>query len=310
MHLPMGQYRYDTFHLNEGSVVHVRAEILHPPKHSDDGPGATNIYILQGYHTLQELEAKRQNSDVAGLEDFRGRSVWKRYVGYSEVTELEYAVPASDYYTVVYDNAAPGHTTTHLEVTVTVQMATHYLPQYARPICSARDTTVPNGCAWVFTNDQDRQRVASTCIVVKAVSPPQQDPSDNTMATTSTQDEAAATAEDVTTDDDDNDNPSTTKQDSSGIASDASRPTVVDVDIDDSQTVIVQVDAPIGSARLVLLALLPIMVGAVLWFLENGQKCIHHRPRPSRDHSSTGNTAMASSSVNERMPLKGSNNWA
>ena len=322
INLDMGQYEYDYFHLNQGSIVHVQATITHPSKH--DGPGATNIYILQGYHTLEALETKRQNSDVAGLEDFRGKSVWKRFVGYSGSTDLEFTVPASDYYIIVYDNAAPGHTSTHLQVSVTVQMATHYLPQYSRPICSAADVAASNGCAWYFANDQDRQRVGSTCIIVKAVTPQlskqlnndQLDTTnevDNNISSSSSNINIIASAteqspEDGPTDDDSDNNDD---NDAGKIVVDTSNTgdgssPKVDLEVDDSQVVIVQIDAPIGSAKLIFLTLLPIIIVTVLWFLENGQKCIQLQKQKGRCCFRKRRRQTVSSSVDERAPLKGS----
>jgi hypothetical protein len=310
-HLTMGSYEYDYFHLNEGSIVHVEATITHPSK-QHDGPGATNIYILQGYHTLEALETKGENSDVAGLEDFRGKSVWKRFVGYSGSTDLEFTVPASDYYIIVYDNAAPGRTTTHLQVSVTVQMAAHFLPQDSRPICSAKDSAVPRGCAWYFSNDQDRQRVGSTCIIVKAVSPQLNKQLNNQLDTANEIDNnfnnnnnnaaAAAATENAPSEDQTTDDAITVGTSNTG---DGSSPKV-DLEVDDSQVVIVQIDAPVGSAKLIFLALLPIIIVTGLWFLENGQKCIQLQKQKGRCCFRKRRRQTVSSSVDERTPLNGS----
>lgn len=273
--LGMNEYQYEDFHLNQGSVLSISAQLVEEEEnknnqnhnattatmdnsHKNDvqqqqhrhdgmngGLGATNIYILQGYHALQELETRPNNIDVTGIENFRGRSIEKRYMSYAgSAAELQYTIPTSDYYIVVYENAAP-RSTTNVKVTLTVHMATHYLSDVARPICSTNNTSArqKNGCAWIFNNDQDRQRVASTCIIAKAISPQLTRQIQN--QTTIANGEAAGSPN-------------------------------FDVSVEASQTVIVQVHAPLGSTRLVLLAVAPLLVVLIVWFLENGQRCLQH----------------------------------
>jgi hypothetical protein len=255
--------------------------------------GATNIYILQGYQTLRELETKRNNIDVTRMENFRGRSIEKRYMANAGSAELDYTVPASDYYIVVYDNAAPGRST-NVQVSITVQVATHYLSDLARPICSAQDTVAPHGCAWIFTNDQDRQRVASTCIIAKAVSP-QLTQQVQQQSDTSSVDQSTAVATDT---------------DGTDANTNSALPKF-DMSVNESQTVIVQVHAPLGSTRLWVLALVPIAVLIMLWFLENGQRCIQHvrrngwQLRPPQQQGSERMRPVA----NETTPLNNKSKW-
>ncbi|KAG7362043.1 hypothetical protein IV203_025709 [Nitzschia inconspicua] len=305
IHLEMEQYQYRYFHLNRGSVLKISVRLVQPPTtttpHSNNSKnhkaattpiqsqtlGATNIYILQGYHTLKELETQPNTIDITRAENFRGRSIEKRYLAFAGSLEMDYTVPSSDYYIVVFDNAAPGRST-NLQVSITVQMATHYLSDMARPICPAKDTITPGGCAWIFTNDQDRQRVASTCIIAKAVSPLlTQQVQSQTNDTTTTK---------TTTSNNDNKLPK------------------FDMAIDDSQTVIVQVHAPLGSTRLILAALAPIAILCIVWFWENGQRCIQHlrrngggwfsrRQQRQRQQQPRMGKGLATTTTNETTPL-------
>jgi hypothetical protein len=261
------QYEFEYFHLNEGSILQVHAELVAPPSShhksiqmGGGGLGATNIYILQGFHDLHELETNPR----ALMHDFRGKSIEKRFLAFSGALDLEYVVTDSDYYIIIYDNAAPGRAT-NLQVSVTVRMATHYLSEVSRPICSAKNTMFPHGCAWTFTNDQDRQRVASTCIIAKAVSPRLNQEIQNQLAATIYRDvdDVADTANEGSG--------------SVGVTNSAGnqQPRLV-VPMEESQSVIVEVHAPLGSTRFVVLALAPIIILATIWFLENGQRCIQH----------------------------------
>jgi hypothetical protein len=166
----------------------------------------------------------------------------------------------------VYDNAAPGRSTS-LQVSLSIQLATHYLSDIVRPICSAKDTHLAQGCTWVFTNDQDRQRVASTCIISKAVSSQltqklqSQGVSHPAVGDESTQSDGA---------------------DALGESNSNNELPRVDFSLQESQSVIVQVHAPFGSPRLILLTLAPIVVLFTLWFLENGTGCMQHVRRNNR----------------------------
>jgi hypothetical protein len=274
IHLQMNQCHYEYFHLNQGSILKISANLVppqtiqkkknHQSEHSTadlQGLGATNIYILQGYHSLQDLVAKPTCMDLTGLQNFRAKSVKKRYVANERTAELDYTVPASDYYIVVYDNAAPGQST-NLQVSLTVQMATHHLSDIARPICSTKDTLGSKGCTWVFTNDQDRQRVASTCIIAKAVSPQLTQVLQSQVASHTAQGDGSPPR---TGPDADSDN-----SNSNYVLPN------VDLSIQESQSVIVQVHAPFGSFRLIILTIAPIAVLLIFWFLENGQRSIQH----------------------------------
>jgi hypothetical protein len=309
IHLGMDQYQYEYFHLNKGSILKISAKLLPPPPPPQTNNnmkknlqseyftadtqrlGATNI--LQGYHTLQDLVAKSSNIDVTGLQNFRAKSVKKRYIANDLTAELDYIIPTSDYYVVVYDNAAPGRSTI-LQVSLTVQMATHYLSNVARPICSAKDTLVSKGCSWDFTNDQDRERVASTCIIAKAVS---------SQLTQELQSQVAnhTGQGDETTPHDDSDNDSDSNSKNHVLPK-------IDLSVQEIQSVIVQVHAPYGSPRLILLSLAPIAVLLSLWFLENGQRCIQHVRQNGRSIGQQSslpisNKRMLSTADNERTPL-------
>jgi hypothetical protein len=158
------EYQYDYFHLNAGSVVTVEAS---------QQTGAINIYLLKGIASLKALET---NDGVSSSQNFRGRSILKRFSGNRGSTILTYEIQHADFYIVIYDNAAT--TTTQTTKLVTVTVATHSLKN-KKPVCSAADTI--NGCKWAWDNNaSDRKRIASSCIIVKAVS--------SSMETTTTDD--------------------------------------------------------------------------------------------------------------------------
>jgi hypothetical protein len=285
IHLDVYEYAYDYFHLNQGSIIQLSARVLpdkKQPPTNDVASGATNLYILKGYHTLEALETKKSNQDVSGLQDFRGKSILKRFLGHGGSTVIEYTVPTSDYYIFVYDNAAPGRST-ELDVSLSVKMAAHYLPDPTlRPICRVEDTAKRHGCAWIFTNDQDRQRVASTCIIVKAVSPKLDEKLQQWNATTMSEEANAA------------------------VTPGGAVPPTVDLELDDSQVVIVQVDAPVGSTKFILLASLPIILLVSIWFLENGQKCIllcRRRRRNNIMNDNNSNHSKLAQAADETTPL-------
>eukprot|EP00529_Nitzschia_sp_RCC80_P022033 CAMPEP_0113516166 /NCGR_PEP_ID=MMETSP0014_2-20120614/41385_1 /TAXON_ID=2857 /ORGANISM="Nitzschia sp." /LENGTH=497 /DNA_ID=CAMNT_0000412887 /DNA_START=109 /DNA_END=1599 /DNA_ORIENTATION=+ /assembly_acc=CAM_ASM_000159 len=256
------QYEYDFFHLNEGSIITVDATI---EENHDSGNGTTsnhhgtggavNIYILQGYDALTSLVSGGGTTNV-GFQNFRGASIFKQYFGNAPGqteprTHVEYPVMASDFFVVVYDNAAPG--VTRLDVMVSVRLATHYL-ESKLPICSANVTA--NGCSWAMMNSADRQRIKSTCLLVKAVSHKEYQ-----QEIQQKQELAQLPGS------------SSGSGSQSGGAGGGS-----DLELDDTHVVLVEVDARLGSDVLILLACVPLAVVIVLLTMEENclTRCIFY----------------------------------
>jgi hypothetical protein len=152
------EYQYDYYFLNAGSVVTVEAS---------QQTGASNIYLLKGIEYLKAFETLETDAGVAS-EYFQGQSILTRISGNGDSTILTYEVQHADAYIFVYDNDPWTWTwQTKIQVDVTVTVATHSL-ENKKPVCSAADTI--NGCKWAWDNASDRQRIPSSCIIVKAVS--------------------------------------------------------------------------------------------------------------------------------------------
>jgi hypothetical protein len=89
--LAQGDYQYDYFYLNKGSSIEVTL---------NQNKGATNLLILRG---LDNIENKSEND---GPDAFIRKAVLKRYAGAGQTAHLQYVVPESDTFVVVYDNAS------------------------------------------------------------------------------------------------------------------------------------------------------------------------------------------------------------
>lgn len=152
------QYQYDFYHLNAGSKISL--DLF-------QGKGATNIYLLRGYSALKSLQKDSLNA-ASSYQDFRAKSILKRYSGPGGETTFTYEVTEPDFYILVYDNAASLPIPSKLMVQLTIQLATHIMPE-AKCICDAK-ATQDGGCIWRLTSERDRRRVQSSCIIVKAVS--------------------------------------------------------------------------------------------------------------------------------------------
>jgi hypothetical protein len=275
MKLRYEEYQYDYFHLNAGSIITIDA-VLKGKK------GSTNIYILKGYDALASLEhGGGANTD---FQNFRGTSILKRFLGNAEGqtephTHVEFTVPTSDFYIVVYDNASSGPT--KLDVTVTVRLATHYL-ESQRPICTANETI--HGCTWDIMNSADVQRIRSTCILVKAVSHKE------------TRQEAMQ------------------KEEQSQLPGNGPPPPGqseseqnIALELDDGQVVLVQVDAQLGSKSFILLACLPFLVLICLICSEENRLARFIRCLCCRGcgDSNDDGRSRGHQSVEETIPLKG-----
>lgn len=238
--MDMEGYQYDYFHLNQGSVLSVDARLQSLTS------GTINLYLLQGYHALASLE------EHDSVQDFRGESILKRFLGQGGSTVMEYTVPSSDYYIVVYDNAAAG--VTKLDVAITVQMATHSLPDSEPPICTAHDAMTVSaadgggGCRWPLSSNDDRQRIAGMCLIVKAVSAKLEKAEERQHQS----------------------GPIPPSPPGEGPPGGDSGPPKLPLDFDDVQVVVVQVDAPLGSPMLLLLTVLPLVVMLGAWLMNHG----------------------------------------
>jgi hypothetical protein len=271
MKLNYQQYQYNHFHLNAGSIIAVDATLL-------GGKGAVNIYILQGYDALASLMSGGGTANT-GFQDFRGTSIFKQFLGTGTGqtephTHVEYTVPSSDYYIVVYDNASSGRT--RLDVIVTVRLATHYLESQL-PICTANDTIA--GCTWVITNPTDRQRIKSTCLLVKAVSHKEKQ-----QEVQQKQELAQLPGR--------NDNPAANIGD--GIS----------LELDDNHVVVVEVDAPLGSELLIGLACIPFL--ALIVFLSLEENCLARSINYVCCAGRRRITNKTDMNTEERIPLKSS----
>ena len=146
-----GDYEYDYYHLNQGSLISLNAQTQQ---------GQANIYLLKGVHSLKTLQ-----TSIGGKHDFRRESILKHFLGTSHTT-LKYEVPESDFYVLAYQNNI--FTPTKFAVQLDIDVSTHYLQNHY-PICSYNTTKSKVGCFWKLDNDNDRTRVANSCIIAKAV---------------------------------------------------------------------------------------------------------------------------------------------
>jgi hypothetical protein len=152
------EYKFDYYHLNAGSKIVL--DLF-------QGKGSTNIYLLQGYSALNSLQ-QDSAAKVSSYQDFRGKSIVKRFSGPGGETTFTYDVTEPDFYILVYDNAASLPIPSKFMVQLTIERTTHVMPD-AKCVCSAKDTQ-DGGCLWTITSDRDRWRVQGSCIIIKAVS--------------------------------------------------------------------------------------------------------------------------------------------
>jgi hypothetical protein len=150
------QFAYDSFHLNAGSTIMVDAH-QHYHQH-----GLTNIYLLRGFRHLEALKHHEESS-----YDFRAHSIRKGLVGQGGAT-LRYQVEEDDFYIVVYSNDSWESKASHLNIIVTITLATHSL-ENKTPVCTAHQT-MNDGCFWDLLNNRERRQLALSCLVAKAVS--------------------------------------------------------------------------------------------------------------------------------------------
>jgi hypothetical protein len=182
-------YQYDYFHLNVGSqlTVDLRQQM-----------GSVNIYLLQGYgqlKKLQKLQQRQANTMDSGSgdtsHDFRATSILKRFSGRGGQTTFTYQVhDKADFFVLVYENLTPSllsSTTllsandgeedkdkgdiaslTQFTVNLSIDMTTYLLPA-GRMVCDVL-ATYAGKCIWVLRTNDDRRRVAESCVIVKAVS--------------------------------------------------------------------------------------------------------------------------------------------
>lgn len=227
------QYTYDSFHLNAGSHLTVDVQ---------QDTGACNIYLLQGYGQWKQLQ-QADRGDGTHFHDFRATSILKRYSAEGGRTTFTYPVPndQSDFYMVVYENASTttsvpsaSAASSHMTIRLHVDMTKHLLPK-GRELCNVQDT-YDGGCFWELRTPEDRRRVSSSCLIVKAVL---HDPT-----ATHDDDTAVAAVDDTTT---------TTTTTSGGDSSS-----------DDHRRVQVQLVSKIGSKTLIWAMSLPIWIFLLL----------------------------------------------
>jgi hypothetical protein len=147
LHLGTGDYQYDYFFLNKGSVLNLD---FHQTK------GATNIFILRGESNLQRLEGYTDDDDDDHL---RRQALKKRYVaeGGHSSGSLQYTAKQNNVYMIVYDNVSPA-TTGIISVHYTITLTTYNL-HGQEPVCDESVDT----CSIDLPN---RRR----CILVQAIS--------------------------------------------------------------------------------------------------------------------------------------------
>jgi hypothetical protein len=147
LHLGTGDYQYDYFFLNKGSVLNLD---YHQTK------GATNIFILRGESNLQRLEGYTDDDDD---DHFRRQALKKRYVaeGGHSSGSFQYTAKQNNVYMIVYDNVSPATTGTIL-VHYTTTLTTYNL-HGQEPVCDESVDT----CSIDLPN---RMR----CILVQAIS--------------------------------------------------------------------------------------------------------------------------------------------
>jgi hypothetical protein len=144
--LGTGDYQYDYFFLNKGSVINLD---FHQTK------GATNIYILKGESNLQRLEGDTDEDDV----NLHRQALKKRYVaeGGHSSGSFQYTAKQNNVYMLVYDNVSPATTGT-ISVHYTITLTTYNL-HGQEPVCDESVDT----CS---INLPNRRR----CILVQAIS--------------------------------------------------------------------------------------------------------------------------------------------
>lgn len=136
--LAPGDYQFDSFYLNSRSVIHLDVTQIQ---------GSTNFYILRGENLLERIqnrslsdsdEDKNSNSRKIGGENFRKEFVLHHFVqaGDGEETNMKFSfrVPATDTYTLLYDNPSTvdkGQLTIHY-----VMKMTSYDTEGVDPICT------------------------------------------------------------------------------------------------------------------------------------------------------------------------------
>ena len=86
LHLDQGDYQYDYFYLNQGSSLDVTI---------DQYSGASNMFLLRG-----------PISDDTADTSFGQSAILKQYATKGHTGRLQYTVPYSDTYVVVFDNAS------------------------------------------------------------------------------------------------------------------------------------------------------------------------------------------------------------
>ncbi len=216
------EYKFDYYHLNAGSKIIL--DLF-------QGKGSTNIYLLRGFSALKSLQKDSLNR-VSSYQDFRAKSMLKRYSGPGGETMFTYEVIEPDFYILVYDNAASLPIPSKMMVELTIELATHVMPE-SKCICDA-NATQDGGCLWKLTSDRDRKRVQSSCIIVKAVS--------------------------------------------SVTAFNASTNSAEDV-------VQVRLNSKVGSAPLIAIAFIPILIGLVLICREYGFERVQRKRDTDEDSS-------------------------
>jgi hypothetical protein len=147
LNLGTGDYQYDYFFLNKGSVINLDYR---------QTKGATNIFILRGESNLQRLEG---NTDDDDDDHFQRQALKKRYVaeGSHSSGSFQYTAKQNNVYIIVYDNVSPATTGT-LSVHYTITLTTYNL-HGQEPVCDESVDT----CS---INLPNRRR----CILVQAIS--------------------------------------------------------------------------------------------------------------------------------------------
>lgn len=145
LNLGFGDYQYDYFYLNKGSVINMDF---------NQAKGATNIYILRGERNLKRIEGYANDDD----DDLSRNILKKQYVseGSHATGSFQFKAKESNVYIIVYDNASMNTGILSLHYTITL---TTYNLNGQSPVC---DESM-DSCS---INLPHRNR----CILVQAIS--------------------------------------------------------------------------------------------------------------------------------------------
>ena len=91
--LAQGDYQYDYFFLNAGSILDVSLQ---------QDYGASNLMVMRGLGAVQG-DDEGQSDDNGS---FSSKAILTRYAGATQIAQVQFVAPTSDTYVVVYENAS------------------------------------------------------------------------------------------------------------------------------------------------------------------------------------------------------------